>query len=89
MIQYNQVKDRANDVPKEKKMKIKRLFETPKYRNIYVCETENGFFGFYVTPAKKITEKDLIPMPGYTAAGRAAEEMPDYILKFYGLEKEA
>lgn len=69
-------------------MKIKKLLDAPKYRDGYVIETGKGFFGFYASPFREIEEKDLIPMPGYICEGKMAEEAPDYLLRFYGLEKE-
>lgn len=55
----------------------------------YVIETVDGEFKkFLITPYRNIKEKDLISLKTYTAKGNRAEEVPDYLLKFYGLEKE-
>lgn len=69
-------------------MKIKRLFETPSMPMYMVIETPDGRYAkFFITPARKITEKDLQPVPYYRVIGKAAEEAKEYMYKMYGLTK--
>ncbi|MCC8160105.1 MAG: hypothetical protein LIO53_02095 [Oscillospiraceae bacterium] len=69
-------------------MKIKILYETPTMPNHMVLETPDGrIMGFFITPARHITEKDLHPFSGYQAKGKCAVEAQPYFYKMYGLEK--
>lgn len=69
-------------------MKIKKLYATEKYPNVYVLETLEGeFYKFFITPYRKVTEKDLHPVPFYRPIGNMGIEARDYNYKLYGLEK--
>lgn len=69
-------------------MKIKKLFRAGGYTNYMIMETIDGEYKkFYISPARKISEKDLTPAPYYQAKGKNAEEAESYIYKMYGLEK--
>lgn len=69
-------------------MKIKKLFRFGGYVNHMVLETVDGEYKkFYISPARKIVESDLTPVPYYRAKGKNAEEAESYIYKMYGLEK--
>ena len=69
-------------------MKIRRMFEDCGLTYHYLIETVDGTFkSFYCSPYRKIEEKDLIPLKCYIAKGNRAKEVPDYLLRFYGLEK--
>ncbi len=69
-------------------MKIKKMYNPESLPDFYVIETLDGkFFRFNVTPFRKITEKDLIPIPHYVAKGNNALEAFEFIYRFYGLEK--
>lgn len=69
-------------------MRIKKLFWFGPYVNYMVLETVEGEYKkFYISPARKITESDLTPVPYYQAKGKNAEEAEPYIYKMYGLEK--
>lgn len=69
-------------------MRIKTLFRFGPYVNYMVLETVEGEYKkFYISPARKITESDLTPVPYYQAKGKNAEEAEPYIYKMYGLEK--
>lgn len=68
-------------------MKIKRLFKESMGYSM-ITEMEDGSFAkFLITPSRKIAEKDLTPLPYYQAAGKAAEEAPEYMYTMYGLTK--
>lgn len=65
------------------------MFVGGPHENHYVVELSDGSFArFLNTPFRKIEEKDLEPLHTYTAKGNRAEEVPEDLLKCYGLEKE-
>lgn len=69
-------------------MKIKKLYATEKYPNVYVLEDLNGdFYKFFISPFRNVTEKDLRPVPFYRPIGNMGTEARPYIYKLYGLEK--
>lgn len=69
-------------------MKIKKLYATEKYPNVYVLENLEGeFYKFFISPFRNITEKDLRPVLYYRPWGNMGTEAGDYIYKLYGLEK--
>lgn len=71
-------------------MKIKRLFAgTSAHDNMMVLEALEGEFKkFNITPARKIKESELIPVPFYQAKGKKAKEAENRWLEIYGLEKK-
>ena len=69
-------------------MKIKKLYNPPSAPMHLVIETVEGkFFKFFITPFRKITEKDLSPLPGFVPKGNNSTEAFGYMYKLYGLEK--
>ena len=69
-------------------MKIKKLYNPVSSPLHLVVETTEGeFFKFIATPYRKITEKDLTPLPGFRALGNNGKEAEEYLYRFYGLEK--
>ena len=69
-------------------MKIKKLFLSNVFPYHMVIETVDGEYKkFYALPARKIEEKDLMPLPHWIPAGRNGEEAEKYIYKMYGFEK--
>lgn len=71
------------------KMKVKMLFRSENTPIHMILQgVDDNFYKFLITPARKITEQDLIPLPHYIAKGKQAEEAEPYIYQTYGLEKE-
>jgi len=69
-------------------MKIRSLYEAPTFPWHFVLETVDGrLMKFFINPARKITEEDLSPVPGYQARGNNSREVEDYVYSMYGLEK--
>lgn len=69
-------------------MKVKNLYATEKYPNVYFVEIMEGeFYEFFITPFRKITENDLRPAPGYRPFGNMGAEARPYAYEVYGLEK--
>ena len=69
-------------------MKIRKLYNPPSSPMHMVVETVEGrFLKFFITPFRKITEKDLSPLPGFVPNGNNGTEAFDYMYRFYGFEK--
>ena len=69
-------------------MRVKKLYNASRFPDYMVLETTMGeMMKFCITPARHLTESDLIPVPYYKAQGNNAEEAPDYMYKIFGLEK--
>lgn len=68
-------------------MKIKKLFKESMGYSMVVEREDGSFSKFLMTPARKIAENDLTPLPYYRPVGRAAEEAPKYMYTMYGLTK--
>lgn len=69
-------------------MLIKKLFKADCFFNLMVIETLNGEYKkFNICPFRKITEKDLSPLPYWNPAGQNGEEAESYMYRMYGLEK--
>lgn len=70
-------------------MKVKKLFDTSsRFPNNCVIEDVNGEFKtFTLCPSRKVTEKELKPLPGFKPVGNVGKEAPEYFYKMYGLEK--
>lgn len=53
-----------------------------------VVEMPNGkLFHFNLTPFRKISDADLKPYKGYHPRKMKGQPLPDYLYRFYGLEK--
>lgn len=53
-----------------------------------VVELRNGVLNhFGLAPFRKISESDLIPYRGYHPRKMKGQPLPDYLYRFYGLEK--
>ena len=69
-------------------MKVRKLYNPPSAPMHLVIETVGGeFFKFNITPFRKITEKDLSPLPAFVPIGNNGTEAYAYMYRFYGLEK--
>lgn len=69
-------------------MKVKKLYDSISAPNHFVVETTEGdFFKFIAVPYRKITEKDLTPLPYFRAIGNNGKEADEWLYKTYGLEK--
>lgn len=69
-------------------MKIRKLFRSNCFPYHMVIETINGEYKkFLISPAKRIEEKDLSPLPYWNPVGRNSGEAESYMYKMYGLEK--
>lgn len=70
-------------------MKIKKLFQSNQFPYHMVVETTGGEYKkFYINPARKIRENDLLPVPFWQPFGKNTEEAKPYMYKIYGFEKE-
>lgn len=69
-------------------MKIKNLWNVKAFPHHYVMEKEDGeLCMFYITPFRKIEEKDLTPYKGHHPSLMAGGVVPDYLLNPYGFRK--
>lgn len=69
-------------------MKIRKLFRSYCFPYHMVIETINGEYKkFFISPARKIEEKDLSLLPYWSPVGRNSVEAESYMYKMYGLEK--
>ena len=69
-------------------MKVKKLYASLNTPSHFTVEMPDGrFCKFIITPFRKITEKDLSPLPGFFPKGNNGKEAKSYFYKFYGLEK--
>lgn len=50
-----------------------------------VVKKDGQYYSFNITPFRSLTEKDLTVVPLYRET-KSQQEMPDYLLRFYGLE---
>lgn len=50
-----------------------------------IVKLNDKYYSFEITPFRNLTEKDLTLIP-YFQETKTQEEMPDYLLRFYGLE---
>lgn len=70
-------------------MKIKEMYDTPRYPYHYLIELLDGSMKlFYMVPFRQITEKDLYPCIVATPKQIGAEPVQEYIRLLYGLKKE-
>ncbi len=69
-------------------MKIKNLWNVKVFPLHYVVEKENGeLYMFFITPFRKIEEKDLVSYKGHHPSLIAGGVAPSYMLTLYGLAK--
>lgn len=69
-------------------MLIRKLFETSGSLSHMVLETIDGEFKkFFISPFRKIEEKDLSNVPCWRPVGRNGEETAEYMYRFYGFQK--
>lgn len=69
-------------------MKVLKLYAANCYPNRMVVKTLDGtFHSFFITPAREIGSRDLLPMPYYIPRGNNAEEAEDYVYQMYGLQR--
>ena len=67
-------------------MKIKNAYYTKAMVTQIVIETENGkFYRANLSPFREVKEKELQPLAFFAPV--MGEEIPDYTLRLYGLEK--
>lgn len=69
-------------------MKVKKMFISNFVNQYVVKKTDGTYARFFITPFRKLSEADLIPVPFYPEKGENAEEVSWYIYKLYGLCKE-
>lgn len=70
-------------------MKIKKVYKANNLSNRYVVQKCNGeYASFLVSPFRRVKEEELSKMPFFQAVGNNAEEVEDYMYRFYGFEKE-
>lgn len=50
-----------------------------------VIKKDDKYYSFQITPFRQLTEDDLTLIP-YFRETKTQEEMPNYLLRFYGLE---
>lgn len=69
-------------------MKVKKLYASLNSLPYFIVEMPDGkFYKFIITPFRKVTEKDLSPLPYFIPRGNNGKEAKSYFYKFYGLEK--
>lgn len=69
-------------------MKIKKLFKDSGMLQHHVMQLCDGsYVRFFITPYRKISERDITQVPHYTPAGNRGEEAENHLYKLYGLEK--
>ena len=68
-------------------MKIKNAFYSKSMTNQIIVEMTNGkFYRTNLSPFREVNEGELHPLACF--APIMGEEIPNYTLRFYGLEKE-
>ena len=71
-------------------MKINGAWYVDEFPTAIVIELQDGTLKhFNLTPFRKITDADLKPYKGYHPRKMKGQPLPDYLYRFYGLEKSA
>ncbi|NBH62304.1 hypothetical protein D1155_11645 [Anaerotruncus sp. 80] len=69
-------------------IEIKEIYNTNRFPNHYMLEMMDGSTRLiYITPFRKITEKDLLPCTSKPKQMGATAVTDEHILKCYGLRK--
>ncbi len=69
-------------------MKINGAWYVAELPTEIVVEMSDGkLFHFNLTPFRKISDADLKPYKGYHPRKMKGQPLPDYLYRFYGLEK--
>lgn len=69
-------------------LKINGAWYIDSLPNMIVIEKESGELGmFYLTPFREIKDSDIKDYKGYHPRKVSGKPLPDYLYRFYGLEK--
>lgn len=69
-------------------MKINGAWYLDSLPNVAIIEKEDGVLAkFFIVPFRAITDNDLTPYSSYHPRKCSGQPLPNYLYKFYGLEK--
>lgn len=69
-------------------MKIKNVWNIKQLPMKYVAELENGELAmFNIVPFRIVSVGELTPFKGPHPTRQSSTEMPEYLYRFYGLER--
>lgn len=88
LIQSPAINPREVEAPQGPYLVVNGAWYTNNYPNLIITElADNSLKMFYLTPFRKIGETDLKPYKGYHPRKMKGSPLPEYLYRFYGLER--
>jgi hypothetical protein len=88
LIQSPAINAREVEAPQGPCMVVNGAWYTDNYPNLIITElADSSLKMFYLTPLRKIGEADLKPYKGYHPRRMKGYPLPEYLYRFYGLER--
>lgn len=88
LVAGESINDKALGVPVGELLTINGAWYLDSLPNQIIAELEDGSLTkFRITPFRKITDKDFTPYKSYHPRKSKGQPLPDYLYRFYGLQK--
>jgi hypothetical protein len=83
------INDRYVDVPEGDFKLVNGVWNVQSLPLHYIVElADSSLAMFHISPFRKIVDKDLQPYRGYHPRKSKGNPMPEYLYKFYGLQRD-
>jgi len=88
LVQGDSINSKEVEAPKGPYLVINGAWYVDQFPTMIVAEKIDGTLGmFYLTPFRKVRDEELKPYKGYHPRKMKGSPLPDYLYRFYGLER--